>query len=273
MSLRRLNFPDFSATGWNRVIVFTIVGTLCCIVLAFTIDSYSFAEARWRLGANPINDVIIPLTIAPPFFFYLLSKLRQLAMAHERLMVVASTDGLTSCLNRLAFTTLVDAYLEQVSLRDPRRTGALLVMDVDHFKLVNDNFGHDAGDAALRMIVQSVRSAVRDVDLVGRLGGEEFGVFLPGLLPEKVGAVADRIRAGTKAIDFRPLGARYDLSLSIGVVTFFRKTTFGELYKLADRCLYEAKQKGRDRVEAVRLGRESAALQLISRSDVRQQSA
>ncbi len=111
---------DFSATGWARIVLLTVLGTICCIVFAFTFDSYSFQENHWRLGSNPWNNVIIPLLVAPPFFGYLLSKLRQLAIAHHRLMLIATTDGLTSCLNRVAFTTLVDAYLERVARQESR---------------------------------------------------------------------------------------------------------------------------------------------------------
>jgi diguanylate cyclase len=241
--------PDLSAKSWTRVIVLTVLGTVCCIAFALAFDSWSFEDARWRWGARPENNVIIPLIIAPPFFFYLLTKLRQLAIAHEQLMVVASTDGLTSCLNRAAFTTLVDAYLERVAQREDQRQGALLVIDVDHFKGVNDKFGHHTGDEALKLIVQSIRQTLRDVDLVGRMGGEEFSVFLPGISPERAQFVAERIRKTVKAAKFCPDGTRCDLSISVGAVTFIHETTFSELYKLADRRLYEAKRNGRNRVE------------------------
>ena len=236
------------------MVLLTIGGTLCCIVLAFIFDSYSIEEGLWRWGTSPENDVIIPLLIAPPFFFYLLSKLRQLAIAHDQLRVVASTDGLTSCLNRVAFTTLVDAYLERVDRRERRGQGALLVMDVDHFKNVNDIYGHDAGDEALKLIVQSIRSTLREVDLVGRMGGEEFSVFLPGILPDQAVVVAERIRETVKAANFRPAGALHKLSISIGGVTFFRSTSFAELFKFADKRLYDAKRNGRNRVELCQLG-------------------
>lgn len=235
------------------MIVLTIAGTLCCIAFAFAFDSYSFTERTWRLGATPKNNFIIPLLIAPPFFFYLLSKLRQLAIAHEQLMVIASTDGLTACLNRVAFTTLVDAYLERVDRQERRREGALLLMDVDHFKNVNDSFGHDAGDEALRLIAHSVRSTLREVDLFGRMGGEEFSVFLPGIPPDRTFVVAERIREAVRSTDFRPQGASYNLSISIGAVSYGRATTFSELYKQADKELYEAKSKGRNRVELCQL--------------------
>jgi diguanylate cyclase len=252
---------DLSARSWTRVILLTIAGTLCCIVFAFTFDSYSFQENLWRLGTSPKDNVIIPLLIAPPFFFYLLSKLRQLAIAHDQLLVVASTDSLTSCLTRVAFTTLVDAYLERVDRQEWRRVGALLVMDVDHFKNVNDNYGHDAGDEALKLIVQSIRSTLREVDLVGRIGGEEFSVFLPGILPDQVFVVAERIRETVKAAIFCPAGAPHKLSISIGGATYLRSTSFSELFKLADKRLYEAKRNGRNRVELCQL---SSSSQLVA---------
>jgi diguanylate cyclase len=240
---------DLSPRSWNRVIVLTVVGTVCCIAMAFALDSYSFGENRWRLGTSPLNNVLIPLVIAPPFFFYLLSKLRQLAIAHDRLLSVATTDGLTSCLTRAAFTTLVDAYLQSVAKQAGNQDGALIVVDVDHFKHVNDSFGHDVGDEALRLIAGSIKSSLRDIDLVGRMGGEEFGVFLPNLPPQRAALLAHRIRSAVSETNFVPGGVPYELSISVGAVTFMRETSFIELYKIADLHLYDAKRNGRNRVE------------------------
>lgn len=241
------------------MIVFAALGTLCCIVLAFTIDSYSVAEERWRIGPTPWNNVIIPLLIAPPFFLYLLSKVRQLAIAHASLTVIATTDSLTSCLTRAAFSTMVEAYLDRLVEKQGFREGALLVVDVDNFKAVNDGFGHDVGDDALRLIVTTMKSALRDVDLLGRMGGEEFSVFLPGLPPHKVKHVAERLRSAVDEANFRPNGGSYDLSISVGGVTFGSPATFSELYKSADRRLYEAKQNGRNRVELGHIAAAAAA--------------
>lgn len=245
---------DLSARGKTRVYAFTALGTLICIAVAFTVDSYSFASGSWRWGANPINNLIIPLILAPPFFLFLLSKLRELAIAHDELMKVASTDSLTSCLNRRAFTAVVDGYLQRVQGQTSRTGGALLVIDVDHFKAVNDSFGHDCGDEALKLIARTLQSAVRDIDLVGRIGGEEFSVFLPGLDPSLSEVVAERIRAAVDAADFAPGGRRHGLSVSVGGATFDRSTNFSILYKTADDRLYEAKRNGRNRVEMLHLG-------------------
>lgn len=88
-----------------------------------------------------------------------------------------------------------------------------------------------------------MKTMLRDVDLIGRMGGEEFGVFLPGVAPRPAEAVAERIRASVKASDFAPDGVPCDLSISVGVATFTRSTSFTELYKIADKRLYEKRSK------------------------------
>jgi len=247
---------DFSGKSWARVIALTALGTICCIAVAFLYDSYSFTDGSWRLGGKPLNNVVIPLLLAPPFFLFLLGKLRELAIANERLLQIASTDGLTSCLSRVAFTTLVDAYLQKFgAVEHPTQEGALLVLDVDHFKSVNDRFGHDVGDEALKIIVGSIRQTLRDVDLVGRMGGEEFGVFLPGVSPVDTATVAERILRTVSETNFSPGGMSCPLSVSIGGTTFAARhaVDFATLYKVADRRLYDAKRNGRNRVELATL--------------------
>ena len=125
----------------------------------------------------------------------------------------------------------------------------MLVIDVDHFKRINDSFGHDSGDEALKVIAETIRGAVRDIDLVGRIGGEEFSVFLPGTDPNRTLAVAERIRAAISAAEFSPTGSRVGLSVSVGGATFADAASFGELFRRADQRLYAAKLNGRNRVE------------------------
>lgn len=239
---------DFSAQGRSRVIALTILGTLVCIAFAFAYDSYSFEEG-WRWGGAPINNLVIPLVLAPPFFYLLLSKLRELAIAHHELMIISTTDSLTDCFNRRAFTALVDRCLDRMLKQPPPPQGALLVIDVDHFKLVNDNFGHDVGDQALRLIADTIRGAVRDTDAVGRIGGEEFSVFLPRVNYPQAEDMAERIRNAVANARFLPAGKPYRLSISIGGAAFERASSFSELYRQADSRLYDAKRNGRNRVE------------------------
>jgi diguanylate cyclase len=246
---RALMKLDWSAQGRARVYALMAVGTLVCIGVAFAVDSYDMASGGWRWGADPVNNIVIPLVLAPPFFFLLLDKMRQLAIAHKELMTVAATDSLTSLLNRRAFTELVDGYLKRVEESDRRGGGALLVIDVDHFKAVNDHFGHQKGDEALKLIAKTIRETVRDTDLVGRVGGEEFCVFMPGQAPDSAADVAERIRQAVARAGFTPDGARHALSISVGGVAFDQPFAFSDLYRSADERLYAAKHNGRNRVE------------------------
>jgi diguanylate cyclase len=244
---------DFSARGRTRVWLLTALGTLVCIAVALAFDSYDFEAGGWRWGERPANNIVIPLILAPPFFFFLLSKLRELAIAHHELMNVASTDSLTACLNRRAFSAMVDAYLDRVEKQQAAPEGALLIIDIDHFKTINDSFGHDTGDEALRLIARTIREAVRDVDLVGRMGGEEFGVFLPGVDPARTEAIAERIRTSIQATEFTPAGRRHPISASVGGAVFGHRSSFDELYHVADQRLYAAKRDGRNRIDLIRL--------------------
>lgn len=234
-------------TSQSRVAMLTGVGTLVCIGVALAFDSYSPAEG-WRWGARPWNNVIIPLLLAPPLFYFLLSQMRQLSIAYGRLEAIASTDSLTSCLNRAAFATLVEAYLERFATSPERNQGAMLIIDVDHFKRINDEFGHDRGDEALTLVASSIRAVLRNVDIIGRLGGEEFSVFLPGASVEHCARLGDRIRQAVGELEFRPTGEPYPITVSVGAAPFSSATTFSELYRVADQHLYLAKKTGRNRV-------------------------
>lgn len=226
----------------------TVIGTIVCIVVALAFDGYSFADGSWRWGASPWNNVIIPLLVAPPILYFLLTQMRQLSVAHHRLEIVASTDSLTSCLNRAAFATLVEAYLEKFADSPRHSQGGMLIIDVDHFKRINDTFGHDRGDEALKLIANSIRGVLREVDLIGRMGGEEFSVFLPGATVEQTRGVAERICHAVEAVSFHPEGERWPISVSVGGAPFAATTTFSELYRVADQHLYEAKRGGRNKV-------------------------
>ncbi|WP_348063276.1 GGDEF domain-containing protein [Devosia sp.] len=240
---------DFSKQGRARVYFLTFAGTLFCIAVALAFDNFSFETMQWRWAAAPINDVLIPLILAPPFFWFLLTKLRELAIAHQELISLSATDSLTLVLNRRAFTAVVEGYLERLAVLQTRSDGALLVIDVDNFKSVNDTFGHHVGDEALRLIASTIQGAVREGDVVGRIGGEEFGVFLPGVSLDLTKDLSERIRQRVHQSHFAPNGRAYPLTVSLGGTAFSRKTSFGELYRTADERLYAAKHGGRNRVD------------------------
>jgi len=240
---------DLSPQGWGRVIVSTVAGAAICVAAALYVDSFNFAgmtEAE-RLRAI-LTDVLLPIVLAVPLLLFFTGKLRELAIAHRQLTIIASTDSLTQVMNRAAFSTLVDAYLKDVRQSEAQAHGALLVIDADDFKSVNDRFGHDRGDEALVTIARSIKAMLRGADLVGRLGGEEFGVFLPGATRDQAETVAERIRRSVNDARFEPEGAAHRLSVSVGGAVFEQTVPFADLFRLADQQLYAAKQRGRNRV-------------------------
>ncbi|WP_417424581.1 GGDEF domain-containing protein [Hoeflea sp.] len=185
--------------------------------------------------------------------FLLLYKMRQLAIAHHEISIIASTDNLTAVLNRGAFKMLVDAYLQQ-SMRQPaHNAGAFLVIDADHFKSINDRYGHQEGDVALKLIAQTIQTSLRQGDIVGRIGGEEFGVFLPKANLDQAGIVAGRIRRDINEIEFPPSARTHALSVSVGGAAFGGHTAYDDLFRVADKCLYSAKAGGRNQVIFQRL--------------------
>lgn len=230
----------------------TILGTLFCIIVTLFIDSFSLPmmteEAR---RASIRNDVLIPIVLAGPLLFLLMLKVRQLAITQGYLQIIASTDGLTRVLNRGAFQLLVDSFLEKAGDIENRRSGALLIVDVDHFKSINDEFGHDRGDHALKAIASSIAASIGDGDLLGRIGGEEFAVFLPATDPTQAYVVAERVRSAVAAVDLSAKGLTRSVSVSIGGVNFSQPVTFAQLYSAADKSLYRVKNAGRNRVRFV----------------------
>jgi diguanylate cyclase len=230
-----------------RVWLVSIAGTLTCIAIVVFVDSFNFE----RMDAAEVQraltvDIMLPGLLAGPLLFLLLSKIRALAIARDEMTKMASTDSLTAVLNRGAFQMLVDAYLGQT--RANSSVGALLIIDADHFKAVNDSLGHQAGDAALISIATTVQSKLRRADIVGRIGGEEFAVFLPGATAGHTHGVAERIRRAVTELPF-PRPEEHRLSVSVGGVTFRNERDYERLFKAADQCLYEAKNAGRNQVK------------------------
>lgn len=161
----------------------------------------------------------------------------------------AVLDPLTGLANRGEFERVLEAYRRDAATRPPP-PASLVYVDLDWFKRLNDTLGHAAGDAALRHVARVLAAAVRDGDLVARIGGEEFAVWLPGTPLAQGLEVAERIRDSVERTMWRWDGARQPLSTSCGVASY--PEPIRELLNLAaaaDAALYRAKQAGRNRVE------------------------
>ena len=165
----------------------------------------------------------------------------QLAAAHRRLAEKASRDQMTGMLNRESFFAALDG-----SRRKADR-GALLIIDADHFKKINDSFGHLTGDTALLEIAGAISRAIRVGDVLGRIGGEEFGAFLVGASDQEAARVAERIRIEVELIRFKPEDERtVPLTVSIGGTPCAPDADVSDLMRAADKRLYEAKNRGRN---------------------------
>jgi diguanylate cyclase (GGDEF)-like protein len=163
----------------------------------------------------------------------------------------ATTDGLTGLLNRRSFNAQLQARLREAQRY--KKPLSLLLLDIDHFKKVNDAHGHPAGDAVLRSVAQLAQRQARETDLVARYGGEEMALVLPETDLAGAQAIAERIRRTVSGARHQTEQGALQVTLSIGVATW---TAGGqapeELLEAADKALYRAKQGGRNRVEAAR---------------------
>jgi len=167
--------------------------------------------------------------------------------AREELRRLATTDSLTGLDNRRA---LIQRGLEEFGRsRRYSRPYSILIMDIDHFKEVNDSYGHAAGDEVLREFARQVLNRMRKQDTFGRLGGEEFAMLLPETRLSDAVNVSERLRHMCAETEFPADGSHVRITLSIGLVERTEAdTSFDQLQKRADEMLYRAKQRGRNNV-------------------------
>lgn len=169
--------------------------------------------------------------------------------ANRSLETLATTDGLTSLFNRRHFQETFDAEVRRAEQQG--RVLSLLLIDIDHFKQYNDQYGHPEGDAALRRVAAQVKKSVRSSDMAFRYGGEELAVLLPACPKAQAADVAEKLRSAIRSHTPRPGGTRFGgpLTVSIGVATFPEDSrSASTLMERADAALYAAKAQGRDRV-------------------------
>jgi diguanylate cyclase (GGDEF)-like protein len=242
----------------SRVVWQTLMLTLACTVgsVAITFAVTFLATGTLASGIGLIIAVLAPAIMVPVGSYTHISLAAQLTEANEKLRALSETDPLTQVCNRRHF---LDVAERQLSLA--RRHGfptSVLLVDLDHFKRINDQFGHLAGDQALVETSQVITGELRDSDTLARFGGEEFIVLLPHTAREGALMVAERMMAAVAGHAFRHGDQTLQITLSIGGVTCeTSETSLERLTSRADTLMYDAKQAGRNRCLVEGLPRQS----------------
>jgi len=199
-----------------------------------------------EVSHNPV--ITLYLTILPPlisgYWGYRLSQ--QIALYKK----LSSYDPLTNLLNRAAIFKSLSNYFE-LSKRHSFAVSSLMI-DIDHFKKINDEYGHSFGDHVLKTISQTIKQNLRKTDLVGRYGGEEFLSVLPYTDLQSTVVVAERLRRTVESLPVEKDNKRLNVTISLGASSVDEKTeNFESLIKRADENLYRAKKAGRNKVVAL----------------------
>ncbi len=230
----------------RKIIAVTLLSfaiTMVVMAIVSRLPGMEVPRLWWLVGA------LLPIVIAAPMTFILARQSADIARlnvalmtAYEAVKYAAETDHLTGIANRAAFDARVAALHQQ-------RPGWFLVVDIDHFKVINDRNSHAHGDAALVAVARTLRATVGSDDIVGRIGGEEFAVFMPAAGAATALAAAEAIRRAVAALALEGVeGSIITLTVSIGV-TGGPGLSVANGLSVADRAMYRAKQDGRDRVQ------------------------
>lgn len=174
-------------------------------------------------------------------------SIRELTKAYELLQIEANTDPLTQVSNRRPFLKTLDEEFDRARRYELPMSVAML--DIDHFKQVNDTYGHEAGDKALRALSELLISEFRTIDLVGRLGGEEFALVFPETDLAGASIACERLHANIQAAEISINHSKISMTVSIGLAIISQEVSDGPaLLKRADDLLYVAKESGRNRI-------------------------
>lgn len=198
----------------------------------------AFAERRQYLRELRENNALLERRVA--------ERTADLSEANRRLETLAAMDPLTGAVNRRRLFELLEVEAKRKGRSAPPMS--VLLLDVDHFKRINDTHGHAAGDAVLRVLVERATATIRTIDTVCRYGGEEFVILLPQTPNEGAAQIAERLREALKAGPVVFDGTAIAVTASFGVATHHPDETVNDMLRRADALMYQAKTAGRDRV-------------------------
>ncbi|MCA9185355.1 MAG: GGDEF domain-containing protein [Planctomycetales bacterium] len=241
--------------GRTRTIILAVIAA-CSVVLVQT-------ESLW-LGTS--SGSVVYVGVYPNFHALLHTGIWSLTLLLTATIIGTLSDEWLRTLNRLQESHRVDTMRDSLTKIANRRAFemelvsrvadweqqgipvGLLLVDVDHFKRFNDTYGHQAGDAILQQVAETLKSSMRDIDIVARYGGEEFAIVLTSTSVEKAKLAGERVRSVIEQRRFNYEGLNLRLTVSVGMSHSLPKDTMSTLIERADAALYQAKHDGRDQV-------------------------
>ena len=224
----------------------TAISTLFSVIIAKAVATLLPGSGNF----NPIIAIIVPLLIAPPFSYIFISLYFELEKLREEVHALAMTDELTRVFNRRHFMKVIDQELGRA--KRYQHALSLIIFDIDNFKKVNDTYGHLCGDAVLRELPQACHTILRRCDVLARFGGEEFILLLPETEQVNALQVANKLcqLIAGQVIEYKD--RQIQVTISAGVATCDPTTdTLDELLSRADQALYQAKRRGKNRLEVL----------------------
>ncbi len=245
MTLRQA-IAKFGRIG--TVTLITAASVFLSVVICMTF--YSIFNIPWNVE-NFTIAIVAPLLIAPTVCWYAIGLLIELHHMEEKMRHLATYDSLTKVLNRGAFIAQTEQLIKLASRSS--LPVSLLYLDIDNFKLINDTYGHNAGDEILKTLGTLLNSCKRNSDIAARFGGEEFILLLPATDHEGAVQFAQKLQQDICSTKVLIHCSEINFTVSIGLVScsLTHKIDFETFYKHADRALYQAKARGKNCFELV----------------------
>ena len=244
----------------GRAFVIVLPSVVLAVILAFGVE---FALNMPVSTVGLMSVALVPVLIGMPVIFFIEGQNNKLKKAVMKLDILRKDVEDRSKLDTMTGLYNHTHFMERIAEDTPSNDGSLIILDIDQFKDINTSFGYVQGDEALIQVVEAVRKAVRSQDVVGRIGGEEFAVFLQDASKDEAKVVASRIRKFVEKIEFAPeKGVKAPLTVSIGVAMKNEVDNVVGAMKLADLRMYKAKESGCNKV--VDSGHEAEVVNMLT---------
>ncbi|RUM95606.1 sensor domain-containing diguanylate cyclase [Pseudaminobacter arsenicus] len=229
------------------VLYWTVGGMAAGLVVALATVGLLNVMSPTANGAREAGlAVVVSILVAMPLAFACGLMASRVGALRKQVQRLGQNDNLTSCLDEATFSALVDTYSNRNTAPGSDPLGTILLVNLDDLRVINSRFGYSWGNEALSNVAATIRGTVRNGDIVGRVSGDQFGVFLPGANETDARGVAERIHDNVAKIQFYPAGTHYLLSIRAGAVIISSRIGFDQLLRKANGTLEMTKSPGHD---------------------------